>query len=217
MPPEKILLTVHILSGFTALGVGVGAMLTQKGGNAHRLSGRIYFWAMMSVFLTAVPLALLKMNYFLFAVALLSFYSAFQGYRYVRRKNQPFTWYDKASGFMALGTGFAMLGLAIHGYITGNITMAIILTVFGLGLMTSIRDLLKMFGKRTPPDGKRDWFFAHIGSMGGSYIATFTAFAVTNLHFLPPLAQWLLPTVVGGILIRRTIQHYRTATAEKQS
>lgn len=50
--------------------------------------------------------------------------------------------------------------------------------------------------------------------MCGSYIATLTAFAVVNTRYLPDhhfmidIAAWVLPGVIGGILIGRTIRYY---------
>ena len=45
--------------------------------------------------------------------------------------------------------------------------------------------------------------------MCGSYIATFTAFALVNMRFLPLVLLWILPTVVGTIGITLTITFYR--------
>jgi hypothetical protein len=53
------------------------------------------------------------------------------------------------------------------------------------------------------------WFFRHIIGMFSAYIATFTAFAVTNLEFLPPVVLWLLPSVVGSLGISLTVRHYK--------
>src|SRR5437867_5998098 len=72
---------VHIAAGMLALFVAPGAMITVKGGRAHRRWGKIYFWAMATVALTAVLLAVWRPNYFLLMVAMFSFYLAFSGYR----------------------------------------------------------------------------------------------------------------------------------------
>ncbi|UOQ64893.1 hypothetical protein [Hymenobacter volaticus] len=53
--------------------------------------------------------------------------------------------------------------------------------------------------------------------MGGSYISAATAFVVVNLgHWLPAdaphwlgLAGWIAPTLLGSILISRTVRRYR--------
>ena len=46
----------------------------------------------------------------------------------------------------------------------------------------------------------RGWLIAHIGGMGGSYIALTTALLVINLGREVPLA-WVLPTLVGTPII----------------
>ena len=45
--------------------------------------------------------------------------------------------------------------------------------------------------------------------MLAAYIATFTAFAVTNITFLPGLLVWLTPTVIGSAGIAMTITYYK--------
>src|SRR4029434_2865808 len=62
------------------------AMLTHKGGWRHRRCGKIYFWAMAGVALTAVVLSLYRPNLFLLLLAVFSFYQAFSGYRVLSRK-----------------------------------------------------------------------------------------------------------------------------------
>lgn len=63
---------------------------------------------------------------------------------------------------------------------------------------------------RTLPDDKAYWLYAHIIGMWGGYIATLTAFLVVNVHFLPSVLVWLLPTVVGVPLIISVLRRRRT-------
>ncbi len=44
-----VLRWIHIAAGALALGLAPLAMLTVKGGPAHRLWGKIYFWSMAVV------------------------------------------------------------------------------------------------------------------------------------------------------------------------
>ena len=55
----------------------------------------------------------------------------------------------------------------------------------------------------------------HIVRMGGSYIATFTAFALVNIRYIFPdasvavnIATWIMPGVIGGLLIGRAVRFY---------
>src|SRR4051794_9172956 len=63
-----ILLVFHIAAGFIALITGFIASTTTKGGTRHRQSGRIYFWSMTGVFITATVIGLLREKWFLFMV-----------------------------------------------------------------------------------------------------------------------------------------------------
>src|SRR3954469_13527313 len=84
----KMMLIVHIAAGMTAFFIAPGALFTVKGGLWHRRWGKIYFWAMAVVALTAILMATIgvRPNQFLAAVAVFSFYNAFSGYRVLRRK-----------------------------------------------------------------------------------------------------------------------------------
>lgn len=59
------------------------------------------------------------------------------------------------------------------------------------------------------------WWFAHIGSMGGSYISAVTAFVVVNIQ-LPQYGWvlWILPTLIGSVMIARTILKYKIQFAK---
>ena len=84
---ETLLLFTHVGAGITALVVAPVAMLTQKGGAAHRRWGRVYFWAMFVIFVSALALLVVRPNVFLFIISILSFYGAFSGVRSLRRKH----------------------------------------------------------------------------------------------------------------------------------
>ncbi len=185
-------------------------MLSQKGGTFHKRTGMIYFVGMTLVFFTAVPLSLAKTDYFLFSVGIFSYYAAFTGFRYSRRKNdQPGPMDHLATG-ITLITGGGMIFLAVQFLYKGATGMAIVLGVFGLiAFLMSLQDSQKFWlGKTSKRYQKRDWFFSHIVRMGASYIAASTAFAVTNLNFWPPLLNWLVPTIIGSILISRVSRSY---------
>lgn len=60
----------------------------------------------------------------------------------------------------------------------------------------------------------RDWLQSHIAGMLGSYIAMTTALLVVNAGHIPghekipAIAFWILPTIIGSPLIRRTRARY---------
>src|ERR1700744_4813374 len=77
----RILLALHISCGVLAFVCAPVALATAKGGKVHRRFGKIYFWAMAGVALTALILSIALPVYFLAMVAVFSFYSAFAAYR----------------------------------------------------------------------------------------------------------------------------------------
>ncbi|MCY7358844.1 MAG: DUF2306 domain-containing protein, partial [Rudanella sp.] len=103
--------------------------------------------------------------------------------------------------------------------------MSILFTFFGvLTLVFASRDF---FLFRKPLEklhrGAAPWFFQHFTRMGGSYIAAFTAFLVNNNGRMLPtgtpewvyLVGWISPSVIGGMLIGRTVAYYKKKFAGK--
>ncbi|MGB0125723.1 MAG: hypothetical protein WA419_12445 [Silvibacterium sp.] len=63
------LLALHITAGGGAFVLAPLALVTAKGGRAHRLWGRIYFWCMTVVAFTALVMAVYRPVLFLALVA----------------------------------------------------------------------------------------------------------------------------------------------------
>jgi len=195
----------HILAGFTAFFIAPIPLLTGKGGATHRRWGKIYFWAMAVVAITAIVLALWRPIFFLAFVAVFSFYFAFRGYRVLSRKRplggQGPGAIDWVGAILALlgSVSLIVLGIARPGPVWVRLSMvAIVFGVIGVGFAAS--DIWKFIH---PPADKNFWWYAHLGGMIGSYIAAVTAFSVVNFHFLPLTARWLWPSAIGvpGIFI----------------
>jgi Predicted membrane protein (DUF2306) len=205
-----IILGLHIVAGYIALVVGPGALLTHKGGLWHRRWGKIYYWAMAGVALSAVVLSLYRPNLFLLLLAVFSFYQAFSGYRVLSRKlphlGQRATPLDWAAAASTLAGSVA---LAVYGLVGwhSSTTFCIVPVIFGaLGSVLAGQDVRSF---RRPATAKQAWWFGHMGRMLGAYIATVSALSVVNFAFLPPLIRWLWPTAIGvpGIFI--WISYYR--------
>ena len=82
----SILLPIHISAGAIALLCAALAVSSEKGKKIHVLSGRTYFWCMIAIFLTAIPMSIINNNIFLFLIAIFSFYLAFAGMRFARNR-----------------------------------------------------------------------------------------------------------------------------------
>ena len=207
----SLMLILHIAGGTTALLSGLVAMFTLKGSKTHRLAGKIYFWGMTAVFVGAVIVAIGHRKDFLLMVGFFSYYLTVRGYRilFLKKLNQGqkadvLDWLIiSLSGIFIL----ALLGWGIWGMMKGE-EMGIVALVFGgIGSSFLIGDIKKFI---KPPTEKMHWWYSHIGSMGGSYISAVTAFVVVNIQ-LPHYqwVLWILPSIVGGIIIGRTIRKYK--------
>jgi hypothetical protein len=209
----------HIAAGMIALFVAPGAMLTVKGGRAHRRWGKMYFWMMAVVAATAVLLAARLPNVFLLLIAIFSFYQAFAGYRAFWRKRPRAGERATAADWAAAVLTWAMSAvLVVLGFVKPSPVfsrLGTVAIVFGLlGMVLAGRDLWRFLW---PPANRHTWWFEHMTGMLGSYIATVTAFSVVNFTLLPPLVRWLWPTVVGVPAIVAWVLYYRIRFARTSS
>ena len=81
-----LLLAIHVLAGTVSLLSAALALFSGKGKRLHLNAGNIYFWGMLGVFLTAIPMSMLTGNIFLFLIAVFSFYLAFAGRRFAKNR-----------------------------------------------------------------------------------------------------------------------------------
>src|SRR5947209_4186447 len=209
----QILLTLHVAAGCVAFITAPIALITAKGGKAHRQAGKIYFWGMAVVGSTAVVLGILRPIIFLSLVAIFSFYSAFSGYRVLSRK-RPLAgqgptlldWTAVLVTFVAslalfiTGTFFRFGSLGKLGWTAG------LFGVIGMGISGSD---LRLFLR--PPADKNFWWYTHMTNMTASYIAAVTAFSAVVLgRFLgqTPIV-WFWPTAIGVPLSILWVRSYK--------
>ena len=209
-----ILLPIHIVAGFCSLFAAFGAILTKKGQTWHVRSGRVFFWGMVVIFVTALPMTLLRPNLFLFLVAIFSFYQALTGWRTARNRTGQPAWIDwAAAGLMtAAGAGMLIFGFVL--LVSGEMMGLVLLAFGGLGGGFGLYDWRQF--RRKPLTGKRR-IAVHLTRMLGGTVATVTAFVVTNFQFSPPVVLWLAPTAVFVPLIvywnRAVLKPAKPATA----
>lgn len=223
---KTFFLITHIAVGFLALVVGLVPMVSKKGSRLHNTTGLIYYWSMVVVAVSAVVLVLLSPitdgRLFLTGIALFSFYLCFTGRRSLKqRDSEPIRWHDWGiSGSMAATAG-AMISYGLYHLsallLEGKFeNIGILFIVFGIFSGTNARyDFKRYRSPQTSKYGKREWFFMHIVRMSGSYIATFTAFALVNIRYVFPnspsvvyIATWILPGIIGGMIISRAVRFY---------
>lgn len=198
------LLMMHILAGFLALITGAAAIFSAKGKVIHRKSGRVYFWAMTFVFITALIIAGFQFNRFLFMIGFLSYYTVFAGVRSLKlkklHKDQEPEWYDWLAGLINAGMNvvFICSGIKILLEYPNHISEALMFIGFGIGGWSISYANLKPFLVR--PEKAYHWYLTHTGNMLGGYIATFTAFLstmVSRFELPYPLFAFILPSLIG--------------------
>tara|TARA_X000000368_G_C22777250_1_gene599897 strand:+ start:51 stop:668 length:618 start_codon:yes stop_codon:yes gene_type:complete len=189
----QILLPIHILAGTIALLCAALALTSEKGKKLHVLSGRTYFWCMVAIFLTAIPMSIITSNIFLFLIAIFSFYLAFAGMRFARNRKGVATTLDwTAVGLMILsGLGMWILSAI---YFSNNNSQYIVLLVFGfLAIALGYADF-RSYKNKTATGKKR--LSRHLTNMMGGTIAVITAVLVVNVDLEPAWVWWVLPTLL---------------------
>lgn len=203
---------VHAFFGFMALLSGGIAMATSKGGKLHRTAGKFYFAGMTGVFITAVFVSIMHDNPFLLMVGFFSYHMVCSGYRALYLKklhlNQKPALTDWLIAITAGTFNILLLAWGARLYLqTGN-HIGIVAMVFGIfGCRTVYADVKKFIKK---PSEKNHWLLSHISGMMGGYIATWTAFLVVNIDFLPQLVVWLAPTAIGVPFIVYFTRKFKT-------
>jgi hypothetical protein len=206
-------LAVHITAGAGAFVLAPLALVTAKGGKAHRLWGKIYFWCMTVVAVTALVMALYLPILFLALVAVFSFYSAFAAYRVLGQKAaskgedvvRPLDWTAAVICFVS-SAALALLGIVRPGLVQNLRIPAIVFGAIGMRIAGNA-----MWRFTHPPKEKMFWWYAHLQGMIGSYIAAWTAFSVVTIGPLLHGAWWiwLVPTVIGVPAMIATTAYYK--------
>jgi uncharacterized membrane protein len=190
----QTLLFLHILAGVVAVVAAGVAIASAKGRYVHRAAGKAYTLSMVFVGLSAMLMAVMRPNAFLFAIAVFSVYLVFTGWRAASIRDGRPRPADHAGGGLMTLAGMAMFGWGAHGLVTEGGAQPVILLVFGsIGLGMALIDW-------------RDWtrgnitgnarIARHLGRMLGGAIATVTAVGVVNVDGMPELVVWLGPTAL---------------------
>ena len=202
------LLIIHVAAGVISLVTGLISILSLKGSKVHKKSGKIYFYSMTIVFVTAIIIANYRFNRFLFLIAFLSYYSVFAGVRKLSlknlHKNQNPKWYDWIAGIINGTANLFFIGLGIYysienGFFSGG---ALLSVGFGIGGLLISYVNLKPFIIR--PNKSYHWYLSHIGNMFGGYIATSTAFLstiISKYEIMNPFLGFALPSIIGVPLL----------------
>jgi len=197
---------IHIVLGYTALIAGFIAALSRKKRGLHSKSGNVFFYGMLISLIAAIFLNMIKFSPFLFPIALFTLYMILGGKLIFSLRNSDTLrkWWNIYFG-LGLFISLLMLSLALFLFVKNLLGMGIILLIFGI-----IQSLMTYSDwKNNPANHPKSRIFQHINKMGGGMIASVTAFAAVNIHFLPSLVVWLTPSIIGSFLIAYAIRQRR--------
>ncbi len=208
MQHETILL-LHSILGVIVFTTGILQILLKKGGATHKIIGQAYLYAWLLLLISGAYLGGLLIT----IIGIFGFYFALTGSRIGHLKNKGITLFDKAIFSTGGLVAISMLYYAITLILKGEKSYSIIFTVFGgLFLFQTVQDIAKyIFDKPLKKQiyGKSDWYFEHFTRMCISFIAAVTAFASIQNLFKNNTLNFLMPTVIGIMLINIATRSYK--------
>ncbi len=213
---DQIATYSHIIAGAAILIFGTYALATKPGGKSHRVVGKIFFWSMVWIFLSTIYMvSAIRFNLFLLIIGIFSFYLSFSAYRVLyRKKKERVHWVDWMGAILTVLAGIVMMGLAIWVWQKQGLGSAVYLcAIFGFFTVQAAWRDIRVF-RTGSLDNPMWWLYQHMSGMGGAYIAGITAFLVqASARWFPAWdgqwIVWVIPGVLGGILLSRYIRTYR--------
>lgn len=199
---------IHAVAGSIVGITGLLQIVLKKGGSRHRIIGQAYFWAWLVVVMTGgmIGSALIAL------LGVLGFYMALTGFRFGHHKSMKIKILDKAIITAAMAVALGTLGWGAYLLMNGGNVFGWVALFFGIIFSLTVGQDFREFvlGKpiRKLSGHPTQWYFEHFGRMYISYIAAMTAFTVIQQLFKPDLLNWILPTIIGTILLIITNRKY---------
>jgi uncharacterized membrane protein len=194
----------HVATGAVVLVVAPAALLTRKGGRAHRFWGVVFGWAMAAVLATAAFMWQAKGHLFLLVLDVVCAYLVFEGFRVIFRRRRRAA--DRAANALDIGAAVAVLAAAVALFALAATSQTPLMrsiagVLIGLGAIAAIfaaLDLRAILGRVQTPQGS---LLLHISAMLAAYISAVTAFCVINFHGVPMPLRWIVPSALGSLVI----------------
>lgn len=208
----NVFLILHIAGGSVGLLTGAINILRKKGDKKHRFIGILFLFSMLTTGISALVLAYLNPNHFLFIVGVFTLYLVGSGQRYLKHK-QPSKLRSKLIDWiitsLMLLAGILFIGLGVSTIVKSNMFGLVYITFGSLGLLFVRQDFRNYNNTSTV---KNYWLIGHLQRMTGGFIAALTAFLVVNNRYfperIPSFIFWLLPTIILTPLIIKWSRKY---------
>lgn len=218
--PETLITWTYTAFGILACVAAVVALISRKGGDRHRLAGKIFFWAMMAAIASSVWTSLSTNEHFVLMLALLSGYLLISGYRvlYLKRPVPRDTVGHTRPGALDKGLaqfiliacsamsawGMMALPLNLSAMIERGMTSLLMIGVGLAGAMLALGDMRRF---RRPPTDPGHWLITHgVRMLAGATIA-FMGASVAFLPMVSETVRWSVPAGLGifGIAVWVTL------------
>lgn len=206
----QIVLIIHIICGTFGLIAGTIAMFISKTKKMHKTAGKVFFFAMLGIFVTSIYMSIAHNNIFLLLVGFFSFYLALTGYRILFLKKLGITiikpkLIDHLIAATGILSGIAIIVLGVFLFINRNM-FGIVCFNFGfVSIWLGYQDAIKF---KFPPTSKTHWIGAHAFRMAGAYVATVTAFIVVNIQINNGWILWILPGIIIIPITKRIVKNF---------
>jgi len=205
---------VHYGAAFVALVVAPIAMIVRKGGDAHRAWGKVFFWALVVLAVTAIATSVFKLTFFRAMVAVFALHLALAGRRSLGHKRlhagqKPGTGDIVFQSTAGVVHGGLFLWGAMNLFMGQKDTEKYLFLFFGLAGMLMLLSHVHRFHKRS--HDKHEWLFGHMTGMLAAYAVTATCFILAHDRKLRfgdwPLWSW--PVFVSIPFIVLWVRHYQ--------
>jgi uncharacterized membrane protein len=208
----KIFLIIHIIGSSTGLLTGLINIILKKGGERHKLIGKVFYFSMLMAGFSSLVLSWLHPNYFLFMIGVFTLYMVETGKRYLKHnkiRKQNVGNINWAISIIMLIGGLCFVGLGILSIIKMNLFGLVSLVFGSLALLFVWQDFQNLNKKSSIINY---WLNGHLKRMTGAFIASLTAFLVVNAKYFPDIipefVYWLLPTIIFTPLIVKWRKKY---------
>ncbi len=228
----------HVAFGFAGLAAFWIPLLTRKGGNTHRLFGRIYTkcaWVVLAsaglaVILITTRLLLagqtpatapvsFAMAVFLGYLAFVTFVVIRHGVQVLQFKNRPEAQASELNIWLARGSVASTFFVIAWALVFSPPNSVLLYALSPIGILSGL-GILRYLGN--PPATPRVWMYEHLGSMIGGGIAFHTAFAVFGANRIfdfelegwIEVVPWITPAALGIPATVLLTRHYRKKYGE---
>ncbi len=211
-PIFTFLLILHIAGGSIGLFTGTMVLSLTKGKKLHKALGKLFVFGMMTAGASSLILASMHPNPFLFMIGVFTLYMTGTGVRFIKSKlsNPTPILFDRILQVGMGISGVILIGWGTKLLFSGNMFGLVLISFGGIGMIMLVYDLSK---KGKPEPDKLAYIRIHIQRLLGAFIASFTAFLVVNLEYLPDFIPgwmyWFFPTLLITPLINYWVRKYK--------